>query len=186
MGVSAKPLSCGEAAMLKAPHASLSFLCTITLMCCLSDSKQAEVDFIYAALKGSEKHFTPHTWPRQIAIHPVRRSVSFYDLPRYSYSHDKPVYQKGFLPAWSLMILRGEHFDLFAVMHSFLRHLPLAKKPNCGSPSSAGDPIEAVIPCRLKHILYFSVWQRWNWANLAWNASAHSRESPFKMRKNLT
>lgn len=68
-------------------------------------------------------------------------------------------------------------------MHSFLQHLPLADIANCSSPSSAGYPVEAVIPSRLKHTLYFSLWQRWNWAKLAWNASTPGGETSLNEKK---
>lgn len=76
----------------------------------------------------------------------------------------------------------GRNFDLFGMMYSYLQHPPLAKKPNCGSPSSAGDPVEAIIPHRFRHILYFSLWQRQKWDKVAWNFFALSWEMPQKVR----
>lgn len=96
-------------------------------------------------------------------IQPGGRDLFFFlfvcDLVRRIHPPDQAIYLKGFLPNPAVLFLTlwGRNFDLFAVMHSYLRHLPVAKKPDCGSPSSAGDPAEAATPCRLKHILYFSL-----------------------------
>lgn len=131
------------------------------------------------AATTSEKHFTHRTWPWQIAIHPVKRVSVFYDLPGYSYSHDNPVYHEGFLLAWSFLILWGETliYLLWCTLSCDIYLLRI--NPTVAVPHQQ----EAVIPCRLKHILYFSLWQRWNWAKLAWNASAPSWERPINERE---
>lgn len=119
----------------------LILLYTMIVMCSLSSSNPVTC---------SEKHFT-HNWPWQIAMYPVSKvpvSVTFHNttIPMINPSIRRVVFSEAL----------GRNFDSFAVMHSYLRHLPSAKNnPNCGSPSSAGDPVEALTPYRLKHILYF-------------------------------
>ena len=181
MGVAVKQLSCGET---ESATCLLVFLYAIILMCCWSKSKQADVGLVYTDLTGSEKHFMHPTWPWEIAIHPVRRVSVFMTFRDAAIPMINPSIRRVFSQPGAFWCFREKkNFDLFAVMHSFLQHLPLANKPNCGSRSSAGDPIEAVIPCRLKHILYFSLWQRWNWAKLAWNASAPRWKMPINERE---
>lgn len=146
---------------------------------CFSKSEPAQVEHVYPGATGSRKHFHTTCLTQANCNSSYEEGVSFYDLPGYSYYHDKPVCQRGFLGARSLLILWGETARRtvwkFALMHSLLWRVPLANKLG-GTPSSARDPTEAVIPRRPEHILYFSLWQRWNWAILAWNASAPVEE----------
>lgn len=72
--------------------------------------------------------------------------VSLGDLLLNNYSHDKPINQAALSPRPAPSLALGRNFDLFAMMLSHLQRAPLARKPDCGAPVSAGGPAEAEIP----------------------------------------
>lgn len=77
------------------------------------------------------------------------------DLPLKNYSHDKPINQGHASPCPGEYPAQGRNFDLFAVMLFQLQPADLARKPDRGAPSSAGDPAEAEISSQSQARLRF-------------------------------